>query len=165
MSVPDALLLRRVSQTAAPNKGRSNRNHQGCANSNMITGVRRYILNRWRSFGFAFKGLKTLVVTQPHARIHLVAIGVVALAGYFTRLSAVEWAVLVVCMALVLALEAVNTALELLTDLVSPEYHPLAGKAKDVAAAAVLIAAIGAIVVALLIFGPHWWPNGGTSNH
>jgi diacylglycerol kinase len=66
-----------------------------------------------------------------------------------------EWVALVICIVLVLALEAVNTALEYLTDLVSPEYHPLAGKAKDVAAAAVLIAAIGAVWVGILIFMPY----------
>ena len=59
-----------------------------------------------------------------------------------------------ICIALVISLEAVNTALEYLTDLVSPERHPLAGKAKDVAAAAVLIAAIGSAIVGLLIFVP-----------
>jgi diacylglycerol kinase len=131
----------------------------------MWTNIRRYVIHRWQSFGYAFTGLATLVRTQPHARIHLLAVAVVTVAGLYTGLSALEWAVLVLCMALVLALEAVNTALEFLTDLVSPDYHPLAGKAKDVAAAAVLIAAIGSVLVAMLIFVPHWWPSDGTSNH
>ena len=66
-----------------------------------------------------------------------------------------EWVAISICIALVLALEALNTALEYLTDLVSPEYHPLAGKAKDAAAAAVLLVALGAIVVGLIVFIPH----------
>lgn len=66
-----------------------------------------------------------------------------------------EWLAVILCFALVIGLEAVNTALEYLTDLVSPDYHPLAGKTKDVAAAAVLIAALGAVAVGLLVFVPH----------
>jgi len=65
-----------------------------------------------------------------------------------------EWIVVVLCVAVVLSLEAMNTAIEHLTDLVSPGFHPLAGKTKDVAAAAVLLAAMGAVVVGLLIFLP-----------
>lgn len=79
---------------------------------------------------------------------------VVLAAGLWLRLSRMEWALVTLCIALVLALEAVNTALEYLTDLVSPHYHPLAGKAKDVAAGAVLLGALGAVVTGLLIFGP-----------
>ena len=62
--------------------------------------------------------------------------------GYFLQLSATEWCLIMICMALVLTAEALNTAIEYLTDLASPEFHPLAGKAKDVAAGSVLIAVI-----------------------
>ena len=79
---------------------------------------------------------------------------VVTAAGWYFQITRQEWLALVLAMTLVLALEAVNTAIEYLTDLVSPEYHPLAGKAKDVAAAAVLIAAIGAVVVGAIVFLP-----------
>ena len=107
-----------------------------------------------KSFRYAFKGLGFMIRTQMNARIHLLAvIGVVALAIFF-EITGTEWAILVVCMTLVLALEAVNTAIEQLTDLISPGKHPLAGNAKDVAAGAVLIAAIGSIVVALFVFVP-----------
>jgi diacylglycerol kinase len=109
---------------------------------------------RINSFRYAFQGLADLFRSQVNARIHLaVALAVVLAGGYF-GLSALEWVALVVCIAGVLALEAINTALEYLTDLVSPDIHPLAGKAKDVAAAAVLLAAFGAVVVGLLIFLP-----------
>jgi diacylglycerol kinase len=110
--------------------------------------------NRLLSFKYAFQGIADLFRSQPNARIHLVATFVVVVAGFYFRLSNTEWIPIVLCFALVIALEAVNTALEYLTDLVSPQQHPLAGKAKDVAAAAVLIAAFGAVVVAALIFSP-----------
>lgn len=116
------------------------------------------IQKRINSFQFACKGLADLVKSQPNARIHLVVGIAVLLAGYFFRISKYDWIAVVLCVALVISLEAVNTALEYLTDLVSPEYHPLAGKAKDVAAAAVLIAAMGAVVVGLLIFVPYLLP-------
>jgi diacylglycerol kinase (ATP) len=109
------------------------------------------------SFRYAFQGVAELFRSQPNARIHLVVAALVVVAGRVLKISTTEWAVIVLCMALVLALEAVNTALEFLTDLVSPEHHPLAGKAKDVAAAAVLLAACGSVVVGLLILGPRLW--------
>lgn len=112
------------------------------------------VQRRINSFRYAFRGLADLLRSQVNARIHLAISAGVLLAGFWLGLSRLEWAAIVGCMALVLALEAVNTALEYLTDLVSPGQHPLAGKAKDVAAAAVLIGAIGAAVVGLIIFLP-----------
>ena len=79
---------------------------------------------------------------------------VVIAAGIFFRVSNTEWLVLTLTMTLVMAAEGFNTALEFLTDLVSPNYHELAGKTKDVAAGAVLITAIGAIVIGMIIFVP-----------
>lgn len=115
----------------------------------------------WRrradSFRFAFQGLAELLRSQPNARIHVLAAAVVVVAGVYFQISGVEWAVLALCIASVIALEAVNTALEYLTDLASPDYHPLAGKAKDVAAAAVLVAAVGSAAAGLCIFGPRIW--------
>lgn len=109
---------------------------------------------RANSFRFAFQGLADLMHTQPNARIHL-AVAVVAVgAGFFFRISQAEWLAVIICIALVFALEAVNTALEYLTDLVSPKFHPLAGKAKDAAAAAVLIGAFGALATGIVVFLP-----------
>jgi len=82
---------------------------------------------------------------------------VVVLVSFLLQISLVEWAVLLVCILVVLALEAVNSALEYLTDLVSPNYHPLAGKAKDMAAGAVLLASIGSVIIGLLLLGPKIW--------
>lgn len=118
------------------------------------------IKNRVQSFRYAFRGLYVLFATQANARIHLLALILVMVIGLFFRIQPLEWAILAGAMALVLAMEAMNTALEFLTDLVSPNYHILAEKAKDVAAAAVLISAIGAVVSGLFILGPyllHWF--------
>ena len=95
-----------------------------------------------------------LVKGEPNARIHAVACVVVVAAGTYYRISKMEWIAVVLCIALVISLEAVNTAIEHLTNLVSPFYNPIAGKVKDVAAAAVLVAAIAALIVGLIIFLP-----------
>lgn len=114
-----------------------------------------FFQSRIRSFGFAFKGLATLFRTQPNAWVHALAmLGVIGLAWYF-QVSGVEWALLLLCITLVLAAEAFNTSIEFLTDLASPEFHPLAGHAKDVAAAAVLICSLGSVAVGLVILGPY----------
>lgn len=109
---------------------------------------------RLHSFADAFRGLGLVLRSQMNARIHALATVVVCGAGWWLRLSAGEWAAIVAVIALVWAAEAVNTAIEFLVDLVSPEEHPLAGKAKDAAAGAVLAAAIGAAIVGGIIFVP-----------
>jgi len=114
-----------------------------------------YLTGRLRSFGHAFRGLKVLLQTQLNARIHALATVLVVAAGALVRISLTEWALIALAIACVWAAEALNTALEFLVDLVSPDLHPLAAKAKDVAAAAVLVAAAGALVVGGLVFGPY----------
>ncbi len=109
---------------------------------------------RIHSFRYAFKGIAEVFHSQPNAKIHTLAALVVIAFGFLLKVSAVEWCVLILAMAGVVAAEAFNTALEHLTDLVSPEYHQLAGKAKDAAAAGVLLMAIGAAAVGLIIFLP-----------
>ena len=106
------------------------------------------------SFGFAFKGIFDLLKTQINARIHLCAAIFVFILGWYFQITAIEWCLCIFAIASVIAAEAFNTALEFLTDLVSPDYHILAGKTKDVAAAGVLITAIGAAIVGLIIFLP-----------
>lgn len=112
---------------------------------------------RINSFRFAFRGLADLLRSQTNARIHLVIAIVVVVAAVYFQVSETEWLALVICIVAVFALEALNTAIEYLTDLVSPDFHPLAGKAKDVAAGAVLVMAMGAVAVGALIFGPRLW--------
>ena len=106
------------------------------------------------SFGFAFKGLFDLLKTQPNARVHLCAAIFVSISGWYFQITPTEWCLSIFAIAAVLAAEAFNTSLEYLTDLVSPDYNILAGKTKDVAAAGVLITAIGAAIVGLIIFLP-----------
>jgi len=112
---------------------------------------------RLHSFRYALAGLRTLLMTQHNAWIHAVATVLVVVAGLVLGLSAAEWCWLVLAMTLVWMAEALNTALEFLADAVTQDFHPLILQAKDVAAAAVLIAAIGALVIGLLVFGPHLW--------
>ncbi|MCZ8292708.1 MAG: diacylglycerol kinase family protein [Hylemonella sp.] len=114
---------------------------------------------RLHSFRYALAGLRTLLLTQHNAWLHAAATVVVVVAGLVLGLSRTEWCWLVLAMTLVWMAEALNTALEFLADAVTQEFHPLILQAKDVAAAAVLIAAIGALVIGLLVFGPHLWPR------
>lgn len=106
------------------------------------------------SFRYAFKGIGRLVRTQPNAQFHLLAVIGVLIGGLYFGLSTIEWICCVFAMSIVLSAEAFNTAIEDLTDLVSPDHHPLAGHAKDLAAGAVLITAIGAAIIGCLIFLP-----------
>jgi len=114
-----------------------------------------YLNGRLRSFGHAFRGLKILLQTQHNARIHAVATLLVVAAGALFGISLAEWALVALAVAAVWMAEALNSAIEFLVDLASPDFHPLAAKAKDLAAGAVLAAAIGALVVGVLVFGPH----------
>ena len=92
--------------------------------------------------------------TQPNFWVHVTAAAVAFALAVALGLSAGEIATLVLTIAFVLVVEALNTALETLCDLVSPAYHPLVKRAKDVSAAAVLMAATAAFVNGLLLFGP-----------
>ena len=107
-----------------------------------------------RSFGFASAGLAFLVRTQPNFRVHLAAAAAVVGTALGVGATAVELAVLVLAIGLVMVGEAFNTALEAVVDLASPAVHPLARIAKDVAAAGVLIAATLAAVAGVVILGP-----------
>ncbi len=93
--------------------------------------------------------------TERNARIHLAATALVVASGIVLGVSRAEWSALVLAIALVWSAEAMNTAVEALGDAVSPEPDEAIGRAKDIAAGAVLLAAIGAVVVGLLVFGPH----------
>jgi len=107
------------------------------------------------SFKFAFRGFWVAVKEQSNLRIHLVVSLFVVLVAYLLRVQTIEWLILLICIALVISLELVNSAIEGLVDLVSAERLPLAGKIKDMAAAAVLVAAVIASWVGVVIFGPY----------
>jgi diacylglycerol kinase (ATP) len=90
-----------------------------------------------------------------NAWIHALATVVVCISGFLFDLATPEWCWIVLAIVGVWTAEALNTALEFLTDVASPTFHPIAGKAKDVAAGAVLLSAIGSVVIGLLVLGPH----------
>jgi diacylglycerol kinase len=113
--------------------------------------------SRLASFRFAFAGWWFMLRTQRNAWIHAVLSTAVFAASFWLQLSRVEWAIIVLTVALVWMAEFVNTALEAVVDLASPDLHPLAQVGKDVAAAAVLVGAANAVVVGLLILGPPLW--------
>jgi len=110
-----------------------------------------------RSFHFAFEGLFFLLRTQRNAQIEVLIGAAACGVGAWLGISRVEWAVLIFTIALVLILEGLNTAVEAAIDLASPQIHPLAKAAKDLAAGMVLIAALASIGVGLLILGPPLW--------
>ncbi|MCU0841330.1 MAG: diacylglycerol kinase family protein [Thiobacillaceae bacterium] len=105
-------------------------------------------------FVHAFRGLGMLAATQRNFRVHLLATLAVLLAGWHFGVGATEWALLALCVFSVLAMEALNTAVEVLADRVCPEHDAMIGRAKDIAAAAVLLAAMGAALVGLIVFLP-----------
>ena len=109
---------------------------------------------RLNSFRFAFAGLRELFKNTVNARIHAVLAATAVGLGFWLDISKIEWLAIIGCILAVISLEALNTAIEALVDLVSPGHHPLAGKAKDLAAGAVLWAAIGAVLIGAIVFLP-----------
>jgi len=110
---------------------------------------------RLRSIRLAGRGIALMLRTQHNAWVHALATIAVIAAGLLWRVSAAEWCWLVLAIVAVWTAEALNTALELLADVASPGFHPLVEKAKDVAAGAVLISALGAVAIGILVLGPH----------
>ncbi len=113
--------------------------------------------NRIRSFGYAFKGIKAVFGKEVNMNIHLIMTALVIICGFVFMISITEWMLCIVCFGVVISLEMVNSAIENLVDLVSPEKNKIAGKIKDISAGAVLIAAICAAIVGLFIFVPKGW--------
>lgn len=116
------------------------------------------IADRLKSIAFAFSGIAAMLRTQHNAWIHLAASVVVVGAGFWFAVSREEWVWLIVSMVAVWTAEALNTAFEFLCDVASPEFHPMVKQAKDVAAAAVMIAAAGAAIIGAIVFVPHLFP-------
>jgi undecaprenol kinase/diacylglycerol kinase (ATP) len=111
----------------------------------------------WRSVTYAWEGLVFTFQTQRNARWHVIAaLAVIALATWL-RIDATQWAILVLTIGAVCAGETINTTVEALVDLMSPDWHERAKVAKDVSAGGVLLLAITAVVVGLLVLGPPLW--------
>ena len=120
----------------------------------MGEGERFTLKKRAHSFRHAFSGIAHVLRTQHNAWIHAAITLAVIFLALWLKASLTEWAILILAMMVVWVAEFVNTAVETVVDLTGPEHRPLAGAAKDVAAGAVLLAAIGAAVVGILILGP-----------
>lgn len=112
-----------------------------------------YFISRWAAFGYAFKGAWDLLANHAPSKIHIAAFFFMMFTCYALEFPLWKWCIVIICVGLVLACEALNTAVEYVVDLVSPEYHVLAGKAKDVAAAGVLFASTASGVIAILLIG------------
>ena len=111
----------------------------------------------FKSIGIAFDGIIDLIKSENNAKIHLISTIVVIIVGFKLQFLAIEWLWISLAIAGVWVAELINTAIEKLTDLVSPEINPIAKKVKDYAAGAVLVMAIWAIFVFCLISLPHLW--------
>jgi len=116
--------------------------------------MRHYFTTRKKSFQYAFSGVQFVLRTQKNAWIHLLFTAAVILAGVLLGLTWIEWVFIILCIAFVWVTEFVNTAIEAAVDLSGDVEHPVAKISKDVAAAAVLIAAISAVAIGALIFIP-----------
>ncbi len=107
-----------------------------------------------KSFGHAFRGIGAALASETHLKIHVAILLLVVAFGIWLQISITEWLICLICFGGVISAELFNTAIESIVDLVSPEIHPLAGRAKDVAAGAVLVSAIFTAIVGLFIFIP-----------
>jgi len=116
--------------------------------------MRSYLQTRLTAMGHARRGLRHLLSTESHARIHILATVIVFTAAAILGVSATNWGLLLLAIGLVWTAEAFNTAVERIVDLCSPETNDLAGQAKDVAAAGVMLAAMAATAVGLIVFVP-----------
>lgn len=114
------------------------------------------IKKRLKSFAYAWKGIGSFIFKEHNAWIHSGITTVVIICGFAFHITATEWIAIILCIGLVFAAEAFNTAIERLVNLVSPEQNNAAGDVKDIAAGAVLICAIVAAIVGLVIFAPYW---------
>jgi undecaprenol kinase len=112
---------------------------------------------RATSFRNAFSGLRRLFTTERHFQIHLLAAACAVILAALLGFNRTEWAILVITIALVLVAEGLNSAIERAIDTTTPGFHPLAKSAKDIGAAAVLVAAIASVIVALLLYIPKLW--------
>ena len=121
----------------------------------MISNNKKFSLaDRASSFRFAFAGIASFVRSEHNAWIHLAAAAGAIILGWLVKIRAGEWIAIILCMAMVIAAEIINTAIEKIMDHLSPARHPAVKTIKDLAAAAVLVTALAAFVIALIIFIP-----------
>jgi diacylglycerol kinase len=112
------------------------------------------IIDRLKSFKYAFNGLKVLIRDEHNSRIHLVIAILVIILGFIFKISMYEWIAVCFAIGFVITTEIINSALENLADFVSPDTNNIIKKVKDLSAAGVLISALTAVVIGLIIFLP-----------
>jgi diacylglycerol kinase (ATP) len=113
-----------------------------------------FIINRIKSLGFAFRGALLLLKNEASVQVQASIAVLVIIAGFYFEISAIEWMVQLIAIALVMSTEALNSAIEEIADFIHPEYHKKIGYTKDIAAGAVFFAAIAAIIIAGIIYIP-----------
>ena len=112
------------------------------------------LIKRLISFKYAINGINYVLKTQHNFRIHIVAAITAIILGFILNITKTEWIAIILVISIVLALEIINSAIEMIVDLISPEIQKKAGLIKDMAAGAVLIASIGALIIGIIIFLP-----------
>jgi diacylglycerol kinase (ATP) len=113
-----------------------------------------FIVDRIKSIGYAFKGVYYLIATEASIKVQF-AIGIImTIAGFYFELSIIEWIIQILVIALIMAFEGMNTAIEEIADFIHPEFHKKIGLIKDIGAGAVFIFAIAAIIIGLIIYLP-----------
>ena len=119
--------------------------------------TKQEIRKRARSFRYAWQGIVVSFRSEANLKIHLFIGALVVICGFLFKISVQEWLICILCFGLVISMELMNTVVETLVDYISTEEHPLAGKAKDIAAGAVLVSAVFAALAGLMIFVPKAW--------
>lgn len=119
----------------------------------MIPGTGRNHPSFRRSFLFALQGFRTAIATERNIKVMLGGAVFAVVMGLILRIDALSWACVLVCVGSVIVTELINTAIETVVDLVSPEFHPLAGRAKDIAAAASWTMSVTSVLVGLIVYG------------
>ena len=113
-----------------------------------------FILNRLKSVRYAFKGAYLLITTEASLKVQFFIGVIMTIAGFYYQLSPIEWIIQILTIALIMAIEGLNTAIEEMANFVHPEYHKKIGLIKDFSAGAVFIFAIAAIIVGCIIYFP-----------
>lgn len=113
-----------------------------------------FLIKRIKSVGYAFKGAYQLITTEASVKVQFVIGLIMTVAGFYFGLSPMEWAIQILTIALIMAIEGVNTAIEELADFIHPDHHHKIGLIKDLAAGAVFIVAIAAVIVGAIIYFP-----------
>jgi diacylglycerol kinase (ATP) len=113
-----------------------------------------FLVGRIKSIGFAFKGAYHLITREDSVKVQFVIGIIMTIAGFYFELSSTEWMIQILVIALIMAIEGINTAIEEIADFIHPEFHNKIGLIKDIGAGAVFIFAIAALIVGLIIYLP-----------